>query len=260
MKHLFLAVATLAVLAVPRLYAQKTDGDNLGEITFEELKDKDKSTQYFAVGGGFTGNFLMFDNAAVNSNLPAPFHVKDFSSPLFVTGGQGFVTFFFRNVRFGFNAAIGTQSVNAVDTVNGNSITRHVDFSSSFNGLTIDYAIPLTKGLTLLPGIQAGFGNIVFERYDGASSTNWTDIKADSSLHSASRLEVSQYFVEPRINLEWAITTFTMLRVNAGYTLSMHSDTWTLNRNTTVNGAPSALKAGGPTIGFGVFFGLFRNE
>ncbi len=260
MKKSLLFITLLAVVLVPRLHAQKTDTDNLGEITFEELKDKEKSTQYFAVGGGFTGNFLMFDKDVVNKNVPAPFHVADFSSPLFVTGGQGFLTFFFKNVRFGFSAAIGTQGVDTTVTVSGNSIKRHVDFSSSMNGVTIDYAIPVMKGLTILPGIQAGFGNMVFERYDGLASTKWTDISADSALYPASRLEISQWYVQPTLNIEWAITTFTMLRVNAGYNLSFHGENWTLNRNTTVSAAPADLKAGGPVFGFGVFFGLFRNE
>ena len=250
---------SLLLLLVPRIHAQKTDNDNLGEITFEELKDKDKSSQYFAVGGGFTGNFLMFDKTALNSNLPASFHVKDFSSPLFITGGQGFITFFFKNIRFGFSAAIGTQGVDTTETVGSRSIKRHVDFSSSMNGVTIDYAIPVVKGVTILPGVQAGFGNLVFERSDSPVSANWTDIKNDTALHSG-RIEVSQIYVQPTLNIEWAITTFTMIRANVGYNMNFHSDTWTLNRNTTVSGAPSALKAAGPVFGFGVFFGLFRNE
>ncbi len=251
---------TMLVMLASQLRAQKTDNDNLGEITFEELKDKDKSSQYFAVGGGFTGNFLMFDKDAINKNIPAPFHVKDFSSPLFVTGGQGFITFFFKNIRFGFSAAIGTQTVDTTVTVGGTNITRHVDFSASMNGVTIDYAIPVVKGVTILPGVQAGFGNLVFERYDGVASTNWSDLKSDSLLHPASRLEVSQMYVQPTLNVEWAITTFTMIRANVGYNATFHSDTWTLNRNTTVNAGNSSVSASGPVFGFGVFFGLFRNE
>ncbi len=259
MKQFLLFACSFIMLVAPNVYAQKTDGDNLGEITFEELKDKEKTSQYFAVGGGFNGSFLMLNKDDINAHIPATFHVKDFGSQLFVTGGQGFVTFFFKNIRFGFAAGIGTQTVSDTGgTVNGKSITRHADLSSSLNGLTIDYAIPVFKGFTILPGVQGGFGNFVLERYDGPANDEWTNISG-STVQNMSRLETSQWYVQPNLNLEYAVTTFTMLRLNVGYNLSGTSSTWTLNRTTTINSSQS-INSTGMVAGFGVFFGLFRNE
>ncbi|MFM8472155.1 MAG: hypothetical protein ACKOBV_01385, partial [Candidatus Kapaibacterium sp.] len=153
----FASLLLVLLLASARVVAQQTDGDNLGEITFEELKDKEKSTQYFAVGGGFTGNFLMMDDAALNANLPAGFAVGQLKKPLFVSGGQGFLTFFFKNIRFGFNAGIGTQTVDTTIISGSDTTKRQLDYSASFNGVTIDYAIPVFSGFTILPGVQAGF-------------------------------------------------------------------------------------------------------
>lgn len=256
------ALYVVSLVSIPTLqtvmYAQQADGDNLGEITFEELKDKEKSTQYFAVGGGFTGNFLMMDDAAITANLPANFKVGSLSSPLFVSGGQGFLTFFFKNIRFGFNAGIGTQTTDTTVISGADTIKQHLDYSASFNGVTIDYAIPVFSGFTILPGVQAGFGSMTFERYDGKSTDTWSGVNA--TPRNMSRLEISHLFVQPTVQFEYALTTFTMIRANIGYAMTFQGDTWTLNRSTQVSGAPTALNSSGLTAGFGVFFGLFRNE
>jgi hypothetical protein len=239
--------------------AQQTDGDNLGEITFEELKDKEKSTQYFAVGGGFTGNFLMMDDAALNEKLPANFKVGSLKSPLFVSGGQGFLTFFFKNIRFGFNAGMGTQTTDTTVVSGADTIKQQLDYSASFNGVTIDYAIPVFSGFTILPGVQAGFGSMIFERYDGKSSDTWSGV-VNNTPRTMSRLEISHLFVQPTVQFEYSLTTFTMIRANVGYAMTFQGDSWMLNRTTQLSGSPKELNSGGLTAGFGVFFGLFRNE
>ena len=262
----FIMTKTYLVLLLTLLFpagvllAQNTGGDNLGDITFEDLKDKEKSSQYFAVGGGFTGSFLMFNEDSIYNELPGVFQLSKFKSPLFVTGGQGFVTFFFKNIRLGFSAGIGTQTVESVVKVANVPYRRRVDFSSSYNGITIDYAIPIASKFTILPGVQAGFGSKVFERYDGIDSlTSWKNVKPDSALMFNSRLESSQGFLQPVLNIEYALTSYTMLRANVGYNLELWKGTWTLNRTTILGGAPS-LNANGLIAGFGVFIGLFRNE
>ncbi len=258
MKLIASLVFLLMLAPSARVLAQQNDGDNLGEITFEELKDKEKSTQYFAVGGGFTGNFLMMDDAALNANLPANFKVGSLKSPLFVSGGQGFLTFFFKNIRFGFNAGIGTQTTDTSFVSGGDTIKQQMDYSASFNGVTIDYAIPVFSGFTVLPGVQAGFGSMTFERYDGKANATWTG--ASTTPAAMSRLEISHLYVQPTVQFEYALTTFTMIRANVGYAMTFQGDTWTLNRTTQVTGAQKELNSGGLTAGFGVFFGLFRNE
>ena len=254
----FYALFCALCLCLPVVASAQTDGDNLGEITFEELKDKEKSTQYFAVGGGFTGNFLMMDANAINANLPSTFKVGSLSAPLFVSGGQGFLTFFFKNLRFGFNSGVGTQTVDTNVVVGGDSLKRQLDYSASFHGVTVDYAVPLFNGFTMLPGVQAGFGNMSFERYDGKATDSWTNVEKTPT--NVSRLEVSHLFVQPTVQFEYALTTFTMVRAHVGYAMTFTGDTWTLNRTTQISGAPTSLNSSGLVAGFGVFFGLFRNE
>ncbi|MFM8472022.1 MAG: hypothetical protein ACKOBV_00715, partial [Candidatus Kapaibacterium sp.] len=83
---------------------------------------------------------------------------------------------------------------------------------------------------------------------------------ASASPASMRRLEINHLYLQPTVQFEYALTTFTMIRANVGYAMTFQGDTWTLNRTTQVTGAPSALNSSGLTAGFGVFFGLFRNE
>jgi hypothetical protein len=62
----------------------------------------------------------------------------------------------------------------------------------------------------------------------------------------------------PRLNVEYAFTSFSMIRVNAGYNLSFMGD-WQADNISTVTGVPSSINGTGLTVQVGLFVGLFNN-
>lgn len=241
------------------LFAQNTTGggDNLGDITFEELKDPNKSNPYFAAAGGFVGNFLFINKDNLNSSIRAPYKIKDFSSPMFLSGGQGFAAIgVISNVRVGFTGMAGSQPNTQADTANGVAITHDVDFSASMNGLSIDYAIPVFSRFTILPGVMLGWGTMRLESSKGPTEIEWGTTGATSGFRT-DRLEESHYFVQPQLNIEYAIGGFSMIRLNAGYAATFSSD-WKENGISVVKNAPSGVNASGLMLGFGIFVGIFN--
>jgi hypothetical protein len=236
----------LALAFCTQVLMAQTD-DKLGEITFEDLKEKEQTAQYTAFGGGFSGNFLFFNKDVVNS-IPAIYRTGNFSAPLFITGGEGFVALpFLKNIRLGFSGSAGTQSVAVGDT--------NTELTVSMNGLRVDYAIPIFKGFTILPGVQGGWGMLRVEQYGGRKSGTW----GVDTTNFMNRIEATQIFVQPAVNFEYALTNLTMLRLNVGYNASFIG-TWRENRTTELANPNSSLNGNGLVIGFGVFVGLFRNE
>ncbi len=251
-------VLVVCVFAARVVVAQNNDGDNLGEITFTQLNDTKTASRYFAAGGGFIIGSLQLNADNINSNLPASYKLGDLPSSLLVTGGQGFVALDFTyNFRLGISSVGGTKTLTS-ETKSGDTIfKKSLDMSASFNSFSLDYAISVAKGLTILPGVQVGFGTFRFERYDGADSSKFTDIAiANNSLH---RLETSQFTIQPGLNIEYAISSFAMIRGYAGYNIA-HNGDWTENRVTTISGMNENLSTKGLVFGAGVFVGLFRNE
>ncbi|MBL7998028.1 MAG: hypothetical protein JNL32_05260 [Candidatus Kapabacteria bacterium] len=239
-------------------YAQQGGGnnDNLGEITFEELKDKESGSNYFAAGGGFVGQFALLNTNKINDALKTygvpGFATGSFSSPLFLSGGEGFVAVnLIKNLRVGFTGMAGTQTVTK-DTLGSKSNT---DLTLSLNGLNIDYAIPVFRGFTILPGLQTGWGMLRIENYGGRDTSSWTT----GSDIPMKRIEASHIYVQPHLNLEYSLTKLTMLRLSASYNATFMG-TWRENRTSTISGVPSDLTGNGLAIGFGVFVGLFNND
>jgi len=236
------------------MIAQNNGGDNLGEITFEELKDNKTSSRYFAAGGGFIIGSLQLNADNINNNLPAAYKLGNFPSSLLVTGGQGFVAFEFTyNLRLGISSMGGTKTL----TMDTGSTKRNLDMSASFNSLSLDYAISVAKGLTILPGVQIGFGTFRFERYDGVDTASYNRIGTINN--SMKRLETSQFTIQPGLNIEYSISSIAMIRAYAGYNVASNGD-WTENRVTKISAVDTKFNSSGVIFGAGVFVGLFRNE
>ncbi|MBL7974137.1 MAG: hypothetical protein JNJ85_04460 [Candidatus Kapabacteria bacterium] len=251
-------VLVVCVFAAHVVVAQNKDDDNLGEITFEQLSDTKASLRYYAAGGGFIFGSLQLNADNINNNLPASYKLGSFPSSLLVTGGQGFVALDFTyNFRFGISSVGGTKTITADTTQNGTTVKRNLDMSASFNSVSLDYAIAVAKGLTILPGVQVGFGTFRFERYDGVTEGAVGNVGTINN--SIKRLETSQFTIQPGLNIEYTISSFAMIRGYAGYNIASNGD-WTENRVTKISSVEPKLNSSGLIFGAGVFVGLFRNE
>ena len=249
MKYL---VCFLLALTVTLGNIQAQD-DKLDKLSFEESPLLDEKQPYFAVGGGFLGTFLFtnFDELNVSSTA---FGVGEFKSPVFLTGAQGFTAIgVIPNIRIGVLSVGGKATSQVTDTA---SITKTIEYSTSLTGLTLDYAIQPFKHFAVVPGVMLGFGTVAVERSQTTASRSYTD-PIPSINNYFHRLDASTIALQPNLNIEYAITQFSMIRVNAGYMMSFMGD-WKADRQTIVTGVPDKINSSGLTLQFGIFVGLFN--
>lgn len=249
LKTAFLIIAFMLVSNI-NSFAQD---DKLDSLSFEVTPVKEEKPPYFALGGGYTGTFLLLKMDDLNAHLKANnFGMSDLKSSMYMSGVQGFTAIgIVPNLRIGFFGMSGTQTSenNVGDTITG------VDFSLSYTGFALDYGIILGKSIAILPGISAGWVKATIESYRSKNTAEWVAFKPESA--NMYRAEKSAYFIQPNINLEYALTPFLMARVNAGYSMSFSGD-WKYNNTGTLSNVPKGINANGLTLQFGVFVGLFN--
>jgi len=249
MKYL---VCFLLALTVTLGNIQAQD-DKLDKLSFEESPLLDEKQPYFAVGGGFLGTFLFTNFDELNVSATA-FGVGEFKSPVFLTGAQGFTAIgVIPNIRIGVLSVGGKATSQVTDTA---SITKTMEYSTSLTGLTLDYAIQPFKHFAVVPGVMLGFGTVAVERSQTTASRSYTD-PIPSTNNYFHRLDASTIALQPNLNIEYAITQFSMIRVNAGYMMSFMGD-WKADRQTIVTGVPDKINSSGLTLQFGIFVGLFN--
>lgn len=249
MKYLVCFILALTV-TLGNIQAQD---DKLDKLSFEESPLLDEKQPYFAVGGGFLGTFLFTNFDELNVSATA-FGVGEFKSPVFLTGAQGFTAIgVIPNIRIGVLSVGGKATSQATDTAN---LLKTMEYSTSLTGLTLDYAIQPFKHFAVIPGVMLGFGSVAVERSQTTASRSFTD-PIPSTNNYFHRLDASTIALQPNLNIEYAITQFSMIRVNAGYMMSFMGD-WKADRQTVVTGVPDKINASGLTLQFGVFVGLFN--
>lgn len=258
MKYLVCFILALTV-TLGNIQAQD---DKLDKLSFEESPLLDEKQPYFAVGGGFLGTFLFTNFDELNVSATA-FGVGEFKAPVFLTGAQGFTAIgVIPNLRVGI-LSVGGKATLQKDTtdnlpfpVGGVVLKKTMEYSTSLTGLTIDYAIQPFKHFAIIPGAMLGFGTVAVERSQTTTERKFTD-PIPSTNNYFHRLDASTIVLQPNLNIEYAITQFSMIRVNAGYMMSFMGD-WKADRQTVVTGVPDKINASGLTLQFGVFVGLFN--
>lgn len=238
----------------------RAQDDKLDKLSFEDSPLLDEKPPYFAVGGGFVGTWLFTNFDELNIGAKA-FGVEEFKSPVFLAGAQGFTAIgVIPNLRVGVLSIGGkATSQKTFDTAAvGNTlpVTRTMEYSTSLTGGTIDYAIQPFKHFAIIPGVMIGAGTVAIERSQTTQARNYGDPlpSTDNFFH---RIDASYIALQPNLNIEYAITQFSMIRVNAGYMMSFMGD-WKADRQTVVSGVPDKINSNGLTLQFGIFVGLFN--
>lgn len=252
--------ALMILCACTTLWAQD---DQLDEFTIDDVPDE-KATPYFGIGGGFitSFNFIKVDeaNKLVEQVLPG----QKLEAPLMMFGAQGFVAIpFIPNARVGFTSIGGSQIVEGTETVSAVSYKRKVELEASYNAISLDYAFLPFKGLAILPGVMGGWGTMTLT----ASQTPATgDRMIDSEFNfggptSNNFREISSGYgaITPNLNIEYAISTFGMIRVNAGYMIPFAMDWNADNGIAPVKNVSDEISMKGLSAQVGVFVGLFNH-
>lgn len=237
--------------------AAQAQDDKLKDFTFDEVPTEEAKPPYFAAAGGFIVMPLFQDLSKLNETVSAMTGGASLNTPIWLTGAQGFVAIgVIPNVRVGFMVAGGSGSREG--TVN--NVSRRTEYTVTMNGISIDYAFMPLKGFAILPGITGGWGTVSFEANQSAGARQFgTTFPFPASQSSyTSYIRANHVFVQPNLNLEYAFSLLTALRLNVGYSASFMQQ-WRVDNVSPIDNVPASLNASGLTAQVGFFVGLFNN-
>lgn len=259
--HRFLAITLAVALLSTTMSAQD---DQLDNLDFEQMQLTEESIPYFAVGLGLTGTFGWYDMTAINERA-SELGLPGIEAPMFQLGGDVFTAIgVVKNVRVGFSWITGMSKSNAQVTLPDTTpVERHMDYTNELFSLYLDYAFVPAKSLAILPGIAFGWGNQTIDTYQSVSDRTWDDyVNPNGQLNTFpddySRLQHSVLALTPRLNIEYGITPFLMVRAQAAYQLQISSGTWKGNNHATVTGVPDGINVNAFSAQVGLFVGLFN--
>lgn len=231
--------------------------DRLDELPFDEEPLEEPTKNYFAIGGGVTTSFLFlnFDDANKFFQTKDGDKFVDLTSPIFMTGGQGFTGIpWIPNLRIGIQGMSGTSSVNYEITPTDK---KQVDYNVSSLGLSLDYGFIVTKSLAILPGIGVNWGTTSIDYITNSADLDWNAPNPTINSYIA-KMENNYLVIQPSVNVEWAALDYLMVRFAGGYSYQLNSGEWTFNKNDKVINAPSGLNVSAPYAQIGLFLGLFN--
>jgi hypothetical protein len=241
--------------------------DQLDEFTIEDVPQEDVSTPYFGVGGGVIGSFFFGNMDEVNTLVDRVLPGQKIDGPILMVGAQGFAAIpFIRNARIGFMSIGGSKMVEGSVPAESLAVARkrQFEYSLSYNAITFDYAFTPLKGLALIPGVAGGWGSITMR---AAQSSEGAERAIDGELNFGSsssnlyrELSASHITFMPNLNIEYAITPFSMIRLDAGYNITASVGDWEADNGiATVSGVSDKINMSGFSAQIGVFIGLFNH-
>ncbi|MDR0927483.1 MAG: hypothetical protein LBO69_06930 [Ignavibacteria bacterium] len=269
----FFTLLLLLAISFP-LFAQDDDFEN---YSFDDNSEPTK-LPYFALSIGGTSSFLFMDYDDINKK---PFHNgatnnlwkdvldDEFSGPMVCWGFDFFTALspLLNNFRIGINYETGSKSLemnyDEADLDNGITTTINLTrkLSVSSTGLHFDYAWVPLKSLAILPGIGVKLGAMGIEQYATSIPADWNGAGFYNGEINE-KIEYTFMAFEPKVNIEYALTSFLMLRASASYVLTIdnpfYENAWTINGNNEYTGAPDSVKPQGFAASIGLFLGLFN--
>ncbi len=211
----------------------------------------------FGGGIGYVPAWYIPDFGAVNTELKSAGMPEFSTSGFYSSGISGFIYIglvkFLRVGGMGFGGSISKSQ-------NINGLNRQVNYNLGGGGLTIEYTLPFVKEVGVSVGATIGRGNLKIELYRNSSSYDWNEIwnefDGDSTSNYSRVLNNDFWTFTPTLNIDWPIYRFVVLRIGAGYQLSVGND-WTADNNQSLSNVPSDLNGNSFFIQSGLFIGFF---
>jgi len=263
-------VVLILLLVATGAIAQPTDDEEkeFDDFNFDDIPVEEADLDYIGFGGGYLGMLSLVNYDELNS-IAAEFDITEkFSGPMLLNGGGGFIGGVgIDNVRWGVYGVGGTKEVTNSGVDDRSS--RTIRFNSGLVALQLDYAIfTPVDGLMIFPGLMIGRASNEIEVHQTrngavpfASLFNPTRFNnpssASDSLFQYVRISRNPLHLQPEVNIEYALNTFLLARVGAGYGLNF-GGIWTDPSGTEITGVPD-IEADGLNVHLGLFIGLFQN-
>ncbi|MBN9400981.1 MAG: hypothetical protein J0I17_12450 ['Candidatus Kapabacteria' thiocyanatum] len=262
MKRLLLILLAGIVVGTPVL----AQDDKLDDLSFEEMPLKDEAIPYFAVGVGPVVTFGFPDLADVNrvgaqlatGSQTGTSGLSDLKSPMVLAGAEIFTAIgIVPNLRVGFSWITGSSQATTDVTVGGTPATRTLEYGLGLRTIHIDYAWVPFKSFSVLPGVGLGWGTQSINYFQGfKGSRDLGNFNTPPDVFA--QLERSILYVAPRLNVEYALAPFLLVRAQAGYSIQASGSDWKGNRTTVITGVPDGIKAQNFSAQIGLFVGLFN--
>ena len=250
--------AFLLLIAIMPFQAFSQD-DRLDEFTFEEEEYK-QDRKYFGIGGGYSGSFFMNELTGVNDFMTNNnFGLDELNNNVYHHGVELMSsTVIIPNTRIGFFRYAGAQESTEDFEINGDNVTRRAEYASFMTGVPLEYIFMPFKSFAIIPGIGLGYGTVDFEISQAPGKVDAGNIgpaaDGNSYIH---KINSSYFFAAPRLNIEYAVSQFTVVRLGAYYLTSFSYD-WQYNKEAAANNVPSDMENNGYAIQIGLYIGLFN--
>lgn len=256
-----LALLFVLTFAAGNIYAQDEDIDG---YSFETENLQTEEPVYFAIGGGYAANFFFNDPAPINNifsegNALTGYGFPEFEKPIVMHGASAIIsTYYIPNTRIGFFSLGGSQTQSYKMTEDSKTFDMDMKYSQSIIGGSIDYGFILMKSLVLLPGVGFGHGSMSIEATKTNPNYAWADFDNTNGDNFIKRAETGYWFIQPQINLEYAVTNVLCFRLNANYMLPFGQKDWKFNNSQELASPLDDIEGKGFSVQLGLMVGLFN--
>jgi hypothetical protein len=262
--RLFSLLLLLALAIAPSAAFAQIEEDTTTWNDSELYEDEaTEAPPYFAVGGGPMVGLFMPNLDAFNKNIAQPFVGQDVSNSVLMVGGQGFISVpWVANLRVGGLGYGGRSEQCCLDTVvDGQSVSRTLEYNVGYGGLSIDYVLPLNLGkFYIVPSLVLGLGSVeVFAQ----QATQRGEFNINNEFGQASKNITHNYhstffLYMPQLQFEYTFAGFMMTRLSVGYQGTAMGE-WEVDRGVGITNSSQLddINGSGLIANFGVFFGLF---
>lgn len=242
------------------IFAQET---NIDDFNYEVEEVKTESQSYFSIGAAYTANFnfINFDNVNL---INKKFGFEEFKSPLFANGFEIKTgTVLFKNFNVGFFSYSGLIQKFSDTSINATNFKRTSNFSAENLGFLFEYSFVPFKSLAISPGVQVGFGKISLEYSQSPEKVNYNDLQAQPLNNTFfNSFEKSFLNIEPKLSIEYAVTTFLMFRVTTSYNFCVDNPIsggdWKYNGISQIANMPEKINLQNFNLQLGIFVGLMN--
>ena len=230
----------------------------LSSSVFSQTRQSVGLISKFGIAGGFTPIWVTPNFDPINTKLQNFGTGKLPEEGMFAAGGSGYAyVMFINNLRIGGMGFSGSVSRDAV--VNG--YNREIIYAIGGGGVTVEYTLPMIKGVGLSFGAILGGGSFDIKLHQNKGDVNWDNIwnkvnNGDDTKNINTKLTNSYFMVIPTVNLDVPLTRFLALRVGAGYQYTF-ADEWEIDNERELKGVPSDLNGNSFFVQTGIFLGFF---
>jgi hypothetical protein len=99
---------------------------------------------------------------------------------------------------------------------------------------------------------------MTFEATKTNSAYSWSDFDNMNDENFIKRAETGYWFVQPQLNIEYAVTGVLAFRLNANYILPFGQKDWKYNNSKELTNTLSDIETKGFSVQLGLMVGLFN--